>query len=126
MADKFKKNRGFGSVVQALFKIADAIILVAGDTDFSALKYKIISSAYSVLSVDVVIYADTNASAYSVTLEASPSDKRFIIIKNIGTSSNNLTVARNGNTIDGIASDFVLRDNDSIKLQFTSLGWKIN
>lgn len=53
------------------------------------------------------IRADTSSSAWTLTLPPSPADGAVIRVKGVGTNwaTNNLTIARNGNTIDGVAED---------------------
>ena len=57
---------------------------------------------------DIVLMNGT----YTVTLPASPSANDIFNVKNIGTGV--VTVARNGNNIDGVASDITLYQNESI------------
>ena len=72
-------------------------------------QHEYISEAYSAVPGDI-IFADTSVSAYTVTLPATPPDYTQIKITDAeGTFYfNNLTVARNGSTIEGTASDFTL------------------
>jgi hypothetical protein len=72
--------------------------------------------------------ANTSGGAFTLTLPASPSTNDQIIILdatgNFGT--NNLTVGRNGNTIQGDASDLVCDiDNVAIRLHYTGSDWRV-
>ncbi len=46
-------------------------------------------------------------------------------VKNKGTGGNTVTVARNGNNIEGAASDVVLTDLDSVTLTSDGTDWWI-
>lgn len=60
---------------------------------------------YAVQPTDTFIFVDTSAGAVTVTLEAAPVVGREVIIKKISTDTNVLTIARNGNAIEGSAAD---------------------
>ena len=66
------------------------------------------TGAYSAVNRDIILANGT----FSVTLPASPSANDIFDVKNIGTGT--ITVARNGNNIDGTASDITLYQNESI------------
>ena len=75
-------------------------------------------------------FADTTASAFNLTLPASPSAGNVVAVNdyagNFGTNA--LTVARNGSNIQGAASDFTLgRDNTTAQFIYVDAtqGWKI-
>ena len=75
-------------------------------------------------------FADTTASAFNLTLPASPSAGNVVAVNdyagNFGT--NDLTILRNGSKIQGAASDFTLARNN-VTAQFiyvdATQGWKI-
>ena len=61
------------------------------------------------LSASEGVIADTSGGAFTVTLPASPSaGDEVLIADGARWGVNNLTVARNGSTIEGLASDFTL------------------
>lgn len=57
---------------------------------------------------DIVLMNGT----YTVTLPGSPSANDIIDVKNIGSGT--VTIARNGNNIDGSAADITLSQNESV------------
>jgi hypothetical protein len=73
------------------------------------------------------ILADTTGGAFTITLPASPAiGHNVVLYDNNSWGTNNLTVARNGNTIETLADDFTL-DVSSIKVEFIYNGstWQI-
>ena len=74
------------------------------------------------------VLANTSGGAFTVTLPASPSAGAQVIVADSGDAfgTNNLTVARNGETIDGTAADFVL-DITGVSVQFVYNGstWRV-
>lgn len=61
-------------------------------------------------SANEVVPVDSSGGAFTITLPASPSTQDRVIIVDVGKAcaTNNVTVARNGNTIDGNAEDFII------------------
>ena len=86
--------------------------------------YLIKTGNYTMVNDDEIIDVDTTGVAITITLPPAPGNKQIHIIKNTGISSNNVTVDRNSKTIDKGTTNLTLRDNDSIKLQYTTDGWK--
>lgn len=85
------------------------------------------SSAATLVAFETAL-ADTNGGAFTLTLPASPSTNDEIIITDAaGTfGTNNLTVGRNGSTIQGDASDLVCDiDNVAIRLHYTGSDWRV-
>lgn len=56
------------------------------------------------------VYADTSSGSFTLTLPASPATGDIVIVNDFANSfsTNNLTVARNGSTIEGEAQDVTL------------------
>ena len=69
----------------------------------------IVSTSNVTATANQGIIADTSGGSFTVTLPASPStgDKVFIA-DGADFATNNLTVARNGSTIEGASEDFIL------------------
>ena len=73
------------------------------------------------------ILTDTSAGSFTITLPATPTTGQTVIVYDITDwETNNLTVARNGSTIEGVADDFVL-DLGQIKVDFVYSGttWQV-
>ena len=73
------------------------------------------------------ILADTTSGSFTITLPATPAiGQNVVLYDNNSWGINNLTVARNGSTIESIADDFLL-DVSSIKVEFIYNGstWQI-
>ncbi len=88
--------------------------------------FRVKTANYTASNRDQII-ADTSAGSFTITLPASPiSGTAVTIFDNASWGVNNLTIARNGSTIEGIADDFVL-DVSSIKVEFIYNGstWQV-
>ena len=73
------------------------------------------------------ILTDTSAGSFTITLPVTPSTGATVVMYDITNwETNNLTVARNGSTIEGVADDFVL-DLGQIKVDFVYSGttWQV-
>jgi len=74
------------------------------------------------------ILSDTSGGAFTVTLPASPSEGDVVIINDAAGSwnTNNLTVERNGSTIDGDAENMTLDvDNASVEFIYDGATWGV-
>jgi hypothetical protein len=79
------------------------------------------------------IFADTTGGAFTITLPATPTaaDEIFIADGGVTPSSsgwagNNLTVARNGNTLGGVAENMTCRARGGFfRLTYLSGNWKV-
>jgi len=72
--------------------------------------------------------ADTSAGVFTLTLPASPNEGDFVIVSDAAAAfnTNNLTIGRNGNTIQGSATDLVCDiDQVSITLRYTGGDWRV-
>jgi hypothetical protein len=127
------KNANIGTTVQAY----DATIVVdadigttvqAYDNNIETTSYITKTSSYTALNKDF-IYADTaTTGAFTITLPLSPSINTTISILdskgNFATAG--LNVARNGETIMGLAEDLMINiDNESVKLIYTGSDWRL-
>ena len=72
------------------------------------------------------ILADTSGGAFTVTLPATPSEGDQVIVADASGSfaTNNLTVARNGSTIDSLSEDLLLDTSDaSVEFVYDGSTW---
>jgi hypothetical protein len=69
------------------------------------------------------VLADTSGGAFTVTLPATPATGAQCVVADAGGDfgTNNLTVARNGSTISGLAEDLIL-DISGVSVQFVYNG----
>ncbi len=80
------------------------------------------------LAAFVTALANTSGGAFTLTLPASPSaNDEIIILDAAGTfGTNNLTVARNGKTIQGASQNLVCDIDDvAIRLHYTGSDWRV-
>ncbi len=74
------------------------------------------------------VQTDTTGGAFTVTLPASPAIGAQVIVVDTGGAwaANNLTVDRNGSTIEGLASDLICDISDvSVQLVFSGTSWNV-
>lgn len=91
--------------------------------------YKVRTSAYNAI-VGENILANTTSGAFTVTLPATPNQGDSIIIYDAGNTFdlNNLTIARNGSNINGVAENLVANAKGArIELVYfnASQGWRV-
>jgi hypothetical protein len=80
-----------------------------------ALEWFSVANNYTASSGDAII-ADTGAGTFTITLPATPTEGDYIIILDGDDwSTTNLTVARNGSTIDSLAENLIV-DVGKIKI----------
>lgn len=95
---------------------ASSILLSFGlRLDATAIK----TADYTVLTSDKIIIA--NGVGLTMTLPATPAGDQCVYFKNRDVG--NLTIARNGNTIDGAAANLTLAAGQQALLYFESSGW---
>lgn len=97
----------------------------AGDA-VGGLAYTEQNSAYEISALEGVI-ADTSAGAWTLTLPATPSHGDYVIVSDgADWAVHNLTLNRNGSTIEGIAENLVLNiGNISLTLVYAFDDWKV-
>lgn len=73
------------------------------------------------------IFADTSGGAFTVTLPLNPDPSNYVSVFDCGdAANNNITVDRNGETIDGVAQDFVLDENHGqVQFIYTGSDWEV-
>jgi hypothetical protein len=84
------------------------------------------TGAYTAVAGDY-IPTDTTGGAFTVTLPASPSsgDEVFVFDTSTSWATNNLTVAGNGNTINGAATFICDVDDGGATFRYVSTEWRI-
>jgi hypothetical protein len=95
---------------------------------FSSEEFLIKAEPYTAVAGDVV-FVNSASGAYTVTLPASPTlgDRVRIIDLANNAATNNITAGRNGNNIDGSASNFTIDINNSgVEFIYTNAtyGWR--
>jgi len=91
------------------------------------LSYVAKTANYTASNLEGVL-ANTTGGAFTVTLPASPTTGDQVVIADSGDDfgTNNLTVGRNGQTIDGTAADLVLNiDSVSVQFVFDGTTWQV-
>jgi hypothetical protein len=71
---------------------------------------KLIKSGNYTMSADEEVYFDTVIAAGTLTLPASPSNGEACYVRDCGNNAgtNNITIARNGKNIRGVAADYTI------------------
>ena len=91
------------------------------------LEYVVKTANYTASSLEGVL-ADTSGGAFTVTLPASPGTGAQVVIADSGNAwgTNNLTIGRNGSTIDSVAEDLVCDiTGASIQLVYDGATWEV-
>lgn len=85
------------------------------------------TTTYTILPTDLTILCDTSSAGFTVTLEAAPTDGRIVNVKKITTDGNTLTIARNGNNIEGAAANLTTalttRPNFQLQYELANTTW---
>lgn len=115
-----------GTVAAAGAMTVGTTLGVTGLTTIGPLARKAIAvqtANYQALLTDSVIYM--NGTTLTLTLPASPPVNFMLMVKNLQAAST-LTVARNGNNINGAASDYtVIANTTPTEFHFeTATGWQ--
>jgi hypothetical protein len=94
--------------------------------DSGLLTWVAVTSNYTATNLNGIV-ADTSAGSFTVTLPASPSNGFYITIVDGGNfETNNLIVARNGSTIEGIADDLIIDIGIvSVELVYDGATWQV-
>jgi len=84
------------------------------------------STTYTAVNGDRLI-ANTSAGAFTITLPATPITGAYVVITDANDwSANNLTVARNGSTIEGYAQDLLLNQKGvTVELIYDGVTWSV-
>jgi hypothetical protein len=99
-----------------------------GTLEFGSITTWIALNTNTVLTGSQFVLADTSTASFTLFLPAAPSVADAIVIADhSGTwATNNLTVARNGQTIDGLAQDLICNISGKLfTLIFNGATWRI-
>jgi hypothetical protein len=91
------------------------------------LTYVVKTANYTTFDKEGVL-ANTSGGAFTVTLPATPATGAQVVVADVANNweSNNLTIGRNGSTIDGLAENLVCDLNGvSLQLVYTGSTWKV-
>jgi hypothetical protein len=70
------------------------------------------------------LLCDTSAGAFTLTLPLTPSAGTIVRVIGNGWSTNNLTVARNGQTIETVADDLLCTFDSELSFLFIGGTWR--
>lgn len=104
-------NSNYGDL---LIYLGNAWVLVGGSTGSTQTNWSSSTTNITMINSQKVL-VDTTSSAVTLTLPASPTlgDEVRIIDAAGNAATNNITVARNGSNIMGLAEDFVININEA-------------
>jgi len=108
-------------------QIATTAFVIANSSNALVANYSTKTTTYTAVANDY-IYASTASGSFTITLPASPvANTKITILDSTGNFEvNNLTVARNGQTIMGLAEDILLDvANKEYRFIFTGTTWRV-
>jgi len=117
--------------IKKLETTADGVEVTGELTSTTTFQPFVAATTTVTAAVNTKYTTDTNSSAFTLTLPASPTVGQYVTLMDIkGTwATNNLTVAQNGNNIQGAAADLVCNVNHAhVTLIYTAdatTGWVV-
>jgi hypothetical protein len=102
---------------------SDGTVWTSAPPAAGGITYTTVKTANYTAAANDGVQTDTSGGAFTVTLPATPSvgDQVFVVDSAGSWATNNLTVGRNGSTIEGSASDLVCNIS-SVSVQFVYSG----
>lgn len=118
MANEFKVKNGI--------KFPDDTIQTTAATGGSGISWTKKTTNYTAVSGDFLL-TDTSSASFTVTLPASPSEGDFVVFADIANwQTNNLIIARNGSTIEGLSEDLYLNISGiQVDLIYDGTTWEV-
>lgn len=118
MANEFKVKNGI--------KFPDDTIQTTAATGGSGISWTKKTANYTAASGDFLL-TDTSSASFTVTLPASPSEGDFVVFADIANwQTNNLIIARNGSTIEGLSEDLYLNISGiQVDLIYDGTTWEV-
>jgi len=110
------------------FSAGEKEVFVTYPAEKSSVTYTSVKTGAYTAGFSEGVLTSTASSAFTVTLPASPFvGAQVVVVDTAGTwGTNNLTVGRNGATIDGLSEDLVCDINNvSIQLIYTGSTWEV-
>ena len=117
-------------IVEGLTIVSDTNISISGSevlSESTINNYSTIINAYSAVIKDY-LFINSTTGAFSITLPLTPTLGDRITLLDIGNNLSiaNVTLLRNGETIMGLASDFILNINlTQYELIYTGSDWRV-
>jgi hypothetical protein len=103
--------------------VVDAVVASGG----GGITYEVKTANYTAESQEGIL-ANTSGGAFTITLPATPSAGDQVVVADAGGNwgTNNLTIGRNGSTIEGAAEDLVCNiSNVSVQLIYSGTTWEV-
>jgi hypothetical protein len=118
MANEFKVKNGI--------KFPDNTVQTTAATGGGGGTWSKKTSNYTAVTGDKII-ADTTGGTFTITLPATPTTGNSIIVADgANWSTTNLTIARNGSTVEGLAEDLTLDiRNIQVELIYDGATWEV-
>lgn len=124
--DTVLESSNSGSLVD--FAAGSKDVFVTYPAEKSSVTYTSVKTGAYTAGFNEGVLTNTTSSAFTVTLPAAPVvGAQVVVVDTAGTwGTNNLTIGRNGATIDGVAEDLVCDINNiSVQLIYSGSTWEV-
>lgn len=119
---KSNDSQVFGNLIAERLTTTGLFSAQAGSENI--IGYTFIDSATTLPDTDAAYVIQTPVSSFTVTLPSTVTDGRFIqIVDGNNFSNRNVTLARNGNTIEGTSENLVLNVSTTFFLIYLDGNW---
>lgn len=105
---------------------AASVTTVDLDTRYSATSWTVTTTAVTAVNGSKII-ANTSGGAFTITLPATPATGSSVTVADGGNwSTNNLTIGRNGSTIAGVASNYIISNaGNQVEFVYNGTTWLV-